>query len=217
MVDDHPMTADARAPVARPPFLVGLTGGIASGKSAAAAAFGALGVTVIDADRIAREVVAPGEPLLARLAAEFGGAILLKDGSLDRPALRERVFSDPAARERLNALTHPAIRARMFEQAAAAAGPYVILEVPLLVEGGLDRRVDRVLVVDCPEEVQLAHLQARDALSPAQAEAMLQAQARRADRLAAADDVIANTGSLGDLRHAVDLLHPRYLELAAAR
>lgn len=203
--------------VAPPPFVVGLTGGIASGKSAAAAAFARLGVPVIDADQVSREVVAVGEPLLAELVAEFGAGILKPDGALDRASLRERVFSDPSARQRLNALTHPAIRSRMFERARASAGPYVILEVPLLVEGGLEHRFDRILVVDCPEELQLERLRARDAASAAQAEAVLQAQASRAQRLAAADDVILNTGSIPDLAREVERLHQRYLELAAGR
>ena len=200
-----------------PPLLVGLTGGIASGKSAAAAAFAQLGVPVIDADQVSREVVAPGEPLLAAIVADFGPGILNPDGALDRAALRHRVFSDAAARERLNQLTHPVIRATMFSRALASPGPVVILEVPLLVEGGLEDRFDRILVVDCPEELQLERLRARDPASAAQAEAILRAQASRAQRLAAADDVISNTGSIQDLAHDVERLHRRYLALAAER
>ena len=203
--------------VARPPFVVGLTGGIASGKSAVAAAFAQRGVPVIDADQVSREVVAPGEPLLATIAAEFGPGVLGPDGTLDRAALRQRVFSDAAARQRLNELTHPVIRARMFARARASPGPLVILEVPLLVEGGLEARFDRILVVDCPEELQLERLRARDQASAAQAEAILRAQASRAQRLARADDVIVNTGSLADLAREVEHLHRRYLELAAER
>lgn len=199
------------------PYLVGLTGGIASGKSAVAAEFGKRGIPVVDADQIAREVVAPGEPLLDEIRLAFGSGVIAADGSLDRAALRALVFADGTARARLNALTHPAIRRRMFDRARAAAGPYVVLEVPLLVEGGLYRDVDRVLVVDCPPELQRTRLIARDGGSPAQADAILAAQASRSERLSLADDIVTNTGSLWDLERSVGLLHERYLELARAR
>lgn len=196
------------------PFRVGLTGGIASGKTAVAAAFAALGVPVIDADQISRELVAPGEPLLGEIVAAFGAAILTPDGRLDRAALRSRIFADADARARLNALMHPAIRARLAERAASAAGPYVVLEIPLLVESGLAPRVDRVLVVDCAPALQRERLLARDGSSPAQADAILAAQASRTDRLAVADDVIRNEGSLAELGRTVASLHARYLVLA---
>ena len=201
--------------MANRPYLVGLTGGIASGKSAVGNAFRRLGVEVVDADAISREVVAPGEPALAALTAAFGAGILRPDGSLDRPALRQRVFADPAALATLNGITHPAIRARLMARATAARGPYAVLEVPLLVEGGLDRQVDRVLVVDCSEDLQRERLRARDGSGPTQVEAILAAQASRAARLAAAGDVITNDGTLAELDGAVAGLHARYLALAA--
>ena len=201
--------------MANRPYLVGLTGGIASGKSAVGNAFRRLGVEVVDADAISREVVAPGEPALAALTAAFGAGILRPDGSLDRPALRQRVFADPAALATLNGITHPAIRARLMARATAARGPYAVLEVPLLVEGGLDRQVDRVLVVDCSEDLQRERLRARDGSGPTQVEASLAAQASRAARLAAAGDVITNDGTLAELDGAVAGLHARYLALAA--
>jgi dephospho-CoA kinase len=194
---------------------IGLTGGIASGKSTVAELFGARGVPIIDTDRIAREVVEPGQPPLERLVERFGKGILTPDGHLDRPKLREIVFSDPKARADLEALTHPAIGSAVEALAAAAGGPYQILVIPLLVEKGLTGRVDRVLVVDCSEELQLERLQRRDGSSNEQARAMLSAQASRAARLKAAHDVIHNESDLAGLRDQVASLHQRYLELAA--
>ena len=200
--------------MANRPFLVGLTGGIASGKSAVGSAFRRLGVEVVDADAISREVVAPGEPALAALTAAFGAGIVRPDGTLDRPAVRQRVFADPVALATLNGITHPAIRTRLMARATAARGPYAVLEVPLLVEGGLDREVDRVLVVDCGEDLQRQRLKERDGSGPTQVEAILAAQASRSARLAAADDVITNEGTLAELDGAVAALHARYLALA---
>lgn len=197
------------------PYLVGLTGGIASGKSTVAGAFRRLGITVIDADVVSRQVVEPGSPLLAALADRFGSAILDPDGRLNRARLRALVFSDAATLAALNSLTHPVIRARLLADAAAADGPYVLLEVPLLVEGGLSREVDRVLVVDCDEARQRERLVARDGSGPAEVDAILKAQASRAARLAAADDVVENSGSLADLDVAVADLDRRYRALAA--
>lgn len=197
------------------PYLVGLTGGIASGKSTVAGAFRRLGITVIDADVVSRQVVEPGSPLLAALADRFGSAILDPDGRLNRARLRALVFSDAAALAALNSLTHPVIRARLLADAAAADGPYVLLEVPLLVEGGLSREVDRILVVDCDEARQRERLVARDGSGPAEVDAILKAQASRAARLAAADDVVENSGSLADLDVAVADLDRRYRALAA--
>ncbi len=193
---------------------IGLTGGIASGKSTVADLFGALEVPVIDTDKIAREVVEPGQPPLEKLVERFGTGILTPDGHLDRPKLREIVFSDPKARADLEALTHPAIGSAVEAMAAAAGGPYQILVIPLLVEKGLGKRLDRVLVVDCPETLQLQRLQARDGSSPAQAQAILDAQAPRTARLKAADDVIRNESDVAALRQQVEALHRRYLELA---
>ena len=195
-------------------FRVGLTGGIASGKSTVASLFAALGVPIIDADVIARDVVAAGTPLLARIVERFGPAILTADGNLDRRVLRDIVFRDPAARAELESLTHPAIREEIERRATAARGPYCMLAIPLLVEGGRKSPVDRVLVVDCEESLQIRRLQARDGSTLEQARAILAAQASSEARLAAADDVIRNDGDLHALRDQVAALHTRYLELA---
>ncbi|HVN44876.1 MAG TPA: dephospho-CoA kinase [Steroidobacteraceae bacterium] len=197
-------------------YRVGLTGGIASGKSTAAKFFGALGVPILDSDQIARDVVEPGQPPLERLIERFGRKILTADGHLDRPALRDIVFSDPRARADLEALTHPAIGAAMEARSSAAGGPYQILVIPLLVEKNLGAHVDRVLVVDCEEELQVRRLRDRDGSTPSQAEAILKAQAPRAARLKAADDVIHNDTDMSAVRDQVAALHARYLELAAA-
>lgn len=199
-------------------FRVGLTGGIASGKSTVARLFESLGVPVIDTDILAREVVAPGQPLLGQIAARFGPDVLAADGSLDRARLRSLVFGDPAARSDLEQLMHPAIRARLEEISAALAGPkhgpYQLLVIPLLVETAGRTPVDRVLVVDCSEALQIRRLQARDGSTVEQARQILSAQASREARLAAADDVIVNEGDLESVRDQVAGLHLRYTELA---
>jgi dephospho-CoA kinase len=195
-------------------YRVGLTGGIACGKSTAAKFFGALGVPILDSDQVAREVVEPGQPPLERLVERFGLSILTPDGHLDRPALREIVFSDPKARADLEALTHPAIGTAMEARSAAAGGPYQILVIPLLVEKNLGSNVDRVLVVDCEEQLQIRRLRARDGGTIEQAQAILNAQAPRAARLKAADDVIRNYADMSAIREQVATLHNRYLELA---
>src|SRR5579862_4969609 len=197
------------------PFRVGLTGGIASGKSTAARFFGALGVPIIDTDQLARDVVEPGQPPLERLVERFGPSILTPDGHLDRPALRNIVFSDPKARADLEALTHPAIGAAMEARSATAGGPSQILVIPLLVEKNLSSHVDRVLVVDCDEALQVSRIHQRDGSTPEQAEAILRAQAPRAARLKAADDVIRNDAAIDSVRKQVAALHARYLKLAA--
>jgi dephospho-CoA kinase len=200
------------------PLRIGLTGGIASGKSTVTQRFAELGVPVIDADVSSRRVVEPGQPGLAQIVARFGNAVLSSDGSLDRPALRELVFRDPSLRQALDAILHPLIRADMEREAMQAKGPYVVLAIPLLIEGGTARqRVDRVLVVDTDEALQMKRLQARDGSSEEQARAILAAQASRSARLAAADDVLPNLGSVADLRQAVDQLHAQYLHLAQIR
>ncbi|NBP08042.1 MAG: dephospho-CoA kinase [Gammaproteobacteria bacterium] len=186
-------------------FKVGLTGGIASGKTRVAEFFAARGVPVIDSDQIAREIVAPGAPALAAIRERFGEGVMAADGNLDRRVLRAIVFADPAARRDLEAITHPAIRARMAELNAQARGPYVINAIPLLTEGGGRRDLDRVLVVDCPEDLQIARVMARDQVDEAGA---------RAARLAIADDVIVNDGDLGALEARVASLHERYLGLS---
>ena len=195
-------------------FRVGLTGGIASGKSTVAKFFGALGAPIIDTDQVAREVVEPGQPPLERLVERFGRAILTDDGHLDRPKLREIVFSDPKARADLEALTHPAIGTAVEAWSAAAGGPYQILIIPLLVEKNLASQLDRVLVVDCDEELQIHRLQSRDGSTVEQARAILAAQTSRAARLKVAHDVIQNEGDLSAVRDQVSQLHARYLELA---
>ena len=195
---------------------VGLTGGIASGKSAVAARFAELGVPVIDADVVARAVVRPGMPAYDEVVRRFGAAVVLPGGELDRRRLREIVFADAGARRDLEAITHPRIRLEMDRLSEAAAGPYVLMVIPLLVEGGRPDRVERILVVDTDEALQISRLAARDGSSPEQSRAIIAAQASRAQRLGKADDVIRNEGSLPQLRQAVDRLHARYLDLAAA-
>jgi dephospho-CoA kinase len=195
-------------------FRIGLTGGIASGKSTVAKFFAALGVPIIDTDQVAREVVEPGQPPLERLVERFGSTILTPDGHLDRPKLREIVFSDPMARADLEALTHPAIGSAVQAWSDAAGGPYQILILPLLVEKNLGSQLDRVLVVDCDEALQIRRLQARDGSTLEQARAILAAQTSRAARLKAAHDVISNEGDLSAVRDQVSTLHARYLELA---
>jgi dephospho-CoA kinase len=197
-------------------FRVGLTGGIASGKSTAAKFFGALGVPILDSDQVARDVVEPGQPPLERLVERFGREILTPDGHLDRPKLRDIVFSDPLARADLEALTHPAIGAALEARSALAGGPYQILVIPLLVEKNLAANVDRVLVVDCDEALQLKRLRTRDGSTVKQAQAILAAQASRAARLKAAHDVIRNDSDFNAVQDQVAALHPRYLELARA-
>ena len=194
-------------------FRVGLTGGIASGKSTAAKFFGALGVPIIDTDQVARDVVEPGQPPLERLVERFGPSILTPDGHLDRPALRNIVFSDPKARADLEALTHPAIGAAVEARSAIAGGPYQVLVIPLLVEKSLGSQVDRVVVVDCEEELQIKRLQARDGSTLEQARAILNVQTSRTARLKAAHDVIKNDGDMSAVRDQVSELHTRYLEL----
>lgn len=193
---------------------IGLTGGIASGKTAVADAFAMRGVAVIDTDVIARELVEPGSAALAEIVAEFGTELVDSAGRLDRKRLRELVFSDPDMRRRLEAILHPRIAVVMHERAAAAGGPYQVIVVPLLVEAGMSEQFDRVLVVDCPEALQLARLIARDDESEASARGMLSAQSTRAARLAQAHDVIVNDGDLVALDVAVARLHRVYTALA---
>jgi dephospho-CoA kinase len=195
---------------------IGLTGGIASGKSTVAQRFVELGIPVINADEVARAVVAPGQPGLAAVAGAFGDGVLAEGGGLDRRALRNLIFSDAARRKELEQILHPLIQAEMERRAAAASGPYLVMEIPLLIEGGKLDRVDRILVVDVDEAIQLERVMARDVSSPEQARAILAAQASRAQRLDAADDVLVNAGTVADLRRAVEDLHTRYLEIAAA-
>ena len=192
-------------------LLVGLTGGIGSGKSTVAARFAARGAVVVDTDEIAHELSAPGGAAIAAIRAEFGDAVIRADGALDREAMRERAFSDPSVRRRLEAILHPMIRAESQRRLGAAQGPYAMLVVPLLVESS-DRAggVDRVLVVDCPVEVQIERVMRRSGLTRTRVESILAAQASREQRLAAADDVIDNGGAPEALDAQVDALHRRY-------
>lgn len=199
-------------------FAVAVTGGVASGKSAVTRAFEARGITVADADMAARAVVEPGQAALAEVAAAFGTSFLRADGRLDRAAMRERVFADPAAKATLEGLLHPRIRTWLRSACTEAPGPYVVVAIPLLAEGGVRSGyawLDRILVVDVPTPVQVARLVQRDDISVDLAERMVAAQASRAARLAIADDVVVNTGSLEALDLAVAKLHDRYLAAAA--
>jgi dephospho-CoA kinase len=200
------------------PLVVAVTGGIGSGKTVVAEAFAGLGVEVIDTDQLAHQLTAPGEPALREIARQFGAEVLSSAGGLDRAQLRKKVFADPDARRRLEALLHPLIRQGVDRLLKQARGPYVILVVPLLVEtGGYSDVVDRVLVVDCPEETQIARAMRRSGLSRDEVEAILRAQATREQRLAGADDVLSNAGDLDNLRRGVERLHREYLALAGGR
>ncbi len=199
------------------PYIVAVTGGIASGKSAVTARFEQLGVPVIDADLIARELVEPGEVALAEIVQRFGAGVLDAEGRLDRRQLRQHIFSDAGARRDLEAILHPRIRERMRARARAAAAPYVVLAIPLLTAGSRYPFIDRVLVVDVPEALQIERLTRRDGVDETGARAALAAQIGRTERRALADDVVDNSGSLASLAAAVDALHARYLDLAAAR
>jgi len=197
-------------------FVVGLTGGIGSGKSAAAREFERLGASIVDTDAIAHQLTAPGGAALAHIKALFGEAFIGPSGAMDREAMRNRVFGDPQAKRALEALLHPMIRAEGQRRIAAAGGPYVIYVVPLLVESGDYRgRVDRVLVVDAPEALQLERARSRSGLPEREVRAIMAQQLSRAARLAAADDVIDNRGALDALRAQVAALHARYLKMAA--
>ena len=199
------------------PWVVGLTGGIGSGKSAAADAFAARGVTVVDTDAIAHALTRPGGAAIPLVREAFGDDAIAADGAMDRKRIRELVFRDATAKARLEGILHPMIRAESERQVREATGPYAMLVVPLLVESGNYRkRVDRVLVVDCSEEVQVARVGKRSGLAPDEVRRIIAAQVPRAQRLAAADDVIDNSGSLDALQQAVSALHQRYLDQAAA-
>jgi len=197
-------------------FVVGITGGIGSGKSAVSDRFKALGIEIVDADIASRAVVKPGMPALEDIRAHFGDAIILPDGSLDRAALRQKVFADTAERKWLEGLLHPRILEWIRSELAATRSVYAILVSPLLFESGQYRQTHRVLVVDVPERVQLERTMARDANSETQVRAIMAAQMKREERIARADDVIVNDGALDALDNAVANLHTRYLELAEA-
>ena len=197
-------------------YTVGLTGGIASGKSLVSEAFRALGVPVLDADQVSRAVVEPGQPALAGIAAKFGVDALQPDGRLDRRRMRELVFADSSARRRLEQITHPHIRAFIRRWLDAQDTPYCILENAILFESGMDALVDRVLVVDVPIDVQRARLAARDGIDAALIEGMLAAQSPRDLRVQRADDVLLNTGTPEGTAESVRQLHETYLTRAVA-
>ncbi|GAB4349898.1 MAG: dephospho-CoA kinase [Immundisolibacter sp.] len=198
--------------------VIGLTGGIAAGKSTASDFFRARGVPVVDADQVAREVVRPGSPGLAQVASAFGTEVLQADGSLDRRRLRERVFASPQQRRRLESILHPLIEQRIRERLAQIDAPYCILDCALLIEAPkLRALVERVLVIDVPVETQVARLMQRDGMSAVQCQAMLAAQASREQRLEGADDVVDNAGDVDHLLHQLERLHARYLDWARNR
>ncbi len=199
-------------------YVIGLTGGIAAGKSELSRRFEALGITVADADLAARAVVAPGSDGLARIVSRFGPGILLPDGQLDRAGLRERIFASAPARQALEAITHPAIRQLLRDTCAQAEGPYAIAAIPLLTEAGGRRQypwLDRILVVDVPVAVQHARLLQRDGITAELADRMIAAQASREARLALADDVVVNDGQPDQLQAQVEQLDRQYRHLAA--
>lgn len=198
-------------------YVIGLTGGIGSGKSAVADLFAERGILVVDTDAVAHALTAPGGAAMAAIRAEFGAAVAAADGALDRAAMRARVFADPSARKRLEAILHPMIRSESERLLAAEASrsPYAILMVPLLIEAGSYReRVDRIAVVDCAEATQIARVISRNGLARDEVQRILAAQTTRAERLAAADDVIDNDGDLAALRPQIERLHVNYLAYA---
>lgn len=196
-------------------FVVGLTGGIGSGKTTVAEAFVRLGAGLVDTDHLAHLVTAPGGKALPVLQEAFGGGILAADGSLDRAAMRQRVFADPGARKQLESILHPIIREEALAVMAGLQTPYVILAIPLLVETGVERySLDRILVVDCPESVQVTRVMVRSGLSAQEVQAIMAAQASRAERLAVADDVIDNGGGPDLISASVLRLHEDYLKRA---
>lgn len=209
---------DALSRSESPAFAVGLTGGIGSGKSAVAEIFGLLGAAIVDSDAIAHALTAPGGDAIAAIAQQFGAQYIGPDGALDRQRMRDRIFRDPPAKALLESILHPRIRELSIAQAAAAARdrvPYVVLVVPLLIEsGGWRSRVDRILVIDCSPATQEARVRARSRLDAALVQAIIAQQARRADRLDAADDVLVNEGPLEQLTARVTRLHRRYCEFA---
>ena len=199
----------------QPIFAVGLTGGIGCGKTTVANMFAELGASLVDTDEIAHALTGPGGAAMAELVTAFGPAFATPEGALDRARMRELVFSDAAAKHRLEAILHPRIRDAALAAAALARGPYVIYVVPLLIESGTWRaRVARVLAIDCPEEVQVARVMARNGLTEEQVRAIMANQVTRAQRLAAADDVITNDGQLDTLRPQITRIHAQYLAFA---
>lgn len=199
-------------------YVVGLTGGIGSGKSLVADLFVEQGGGVVDTDAIAHELTGPGGAAMPALAAAFGAGVLRPDGALDRAVMRRLVFADASAKTRLEGVLHPLIRQLSAERCRAASAPYVILAVPLLVESGSYReRCDRIVVVDCPEDLQIERVMARNGLPRDEVLAIMAAQASRAERLAVADDVVVNDGERTKVHDQVAALHRKYLELSAEK
>lgn len=194
-------------------FIVGLTGGIGSGKTAASDYLASRGITIVDADVVAREVVEPGQPALVEIASHFGEQVLLPDGRLNRPTLREIVFANPEQRKILEGITHPAIGVAIMEQLQASASPYTVLASPLLLESSQHEFTQRILLIDVPEELQLARTAQRDDVPESQVRAIMQAQMSRADKQQRAHDIVLNDGSLAQLHEQLDALHERYLAL----
>lgn len=195
------------------PWILGLTGGIGSGKSAAAQRFIELGVHLVDADQAARWVVEPGRPALASLVEHFGPGVLQSDGQLDRAALRQLIFSDPAQRRWVEALLHPLIGQEIFSYLAKAESPYAVYVSPLLIESGQYQKTQRILVIDVPQALQIARTLQRDNTSEEQVQAILKAQLAREERLRHADDVVVNDRDLPWLHEQIDQLHAFYLTL----
>lgn len=215
---DRPNAPQVRGSAPRPrTFVVAITGGIASGKSAVTGRLAELGVPVFDADLVTRELCAPGQPALREIVERFGPSMIAADGCLDRRALRARVFADNNERRALEAILHPRVREKLAALAAKVDAPYCVLAIPLLAEGNRYPWIDRVIVVDAPEEARIRRLMQRDGIDESLARRMLDAQASRAARLAIADEVIDNSGSLEDLVTATDALHRRLLDLADKR
>lgn len=196
-------------------YIVGLTGGIGSGKSAAADCFAQHGIVIVDADAVAHELTSPGGEAMAAIAEAFGKTVITAEGALDRSAMRALAFAEPAVRIQLEQILHPRIRRICDARCTAATSPYALLVVPLLVESGLHKqRCQRLAVVDCPEEVQIARVMARNKMSRGEVERIMAAQATRKQRLAAADDVIDNSGAHHALAPQIAALHDKYLEMA---
>ena len=195
------------------PWILGLTGGIGSGKSAAAERFVELGVHLVDADQAARWVVEPGRPALASIVERFGAGVLLDDGTLDRSTLRQQIFADPAQRRWLEQLLHPLIGQEIFSYLAKAESPYAVYVSPLLIESGQYQKTQRILVIDVPQALQIARTLQRDNTSEEQVQAILKAQLAREERLRHADDVVVNDRDLPWLHEQIDQLHAFYLTL----
>ncbi|MCC1495285.1 dephospho-CoA kinase [Alcanivorax sp. 1008] len=197
-------------------FVVGLTGGIGSGKTAASDYLASKGITVVDADLVSRLVVQPGQPALQAIAERFGAGVIQPDGTLDRRALREIVFADPSARKDLEAITHPAIGAEILRQLQTSSSPYTLLVSPLLLESSQHKMAQRILLIDVPEALQLSRTASRDQVAETQVKAIMAAQMSRADKHQRADDIVTNDADLASLHRQLDTLHETYLKMAHA-